>query len=263
MRQFCFVVILPVLSIFAGLVYSSSENVDNLVLASSNGVDQSDNLECGNTIYGNIKLTENLDCISDGLLVISENGLTIDLNGYSIIGPGEKSGKIGINFRDSEDIQIIGNGTIENYQVGINIDTSMGIDISHLTFQDNELGVFFTNSKNSKLSESNLQTNVIGTSTNTARNIVISNNTYTLNELGGIVMVNSEENNISNNKVNGSVNGIFLDGQSTDNVIEDNISYQNRGVDINNGNGLPTDINDNNFITNKCNTSVPGGLCVD
>ena len=46
-------------------------------------------------IKGNVKLISNLICSSDGLIV-GDGNTQIDLNGYSIIGPGKNSSKVGI-----------------------------------------------------------------------------------------------------------------------------------------------------------------------
>lgn len=257
-----FGLIIPIFLLSINLVYTNSNYFDKVYASSPLEEDQSNSVECGSIVHEDILLTSDLDCVSDGLIILSEDGLTIDLNGYSIIGPGEKSGKIGIFIKDSENVQINGLGTVENYQNAISIETSMGIDISGLNFQDNELGVFYTNAKNSKLSDSTFLNNAIGTATNTVQNIILNNNTYNSNDLAGITLVNSGENNVSGNDVTGSVNGIFLDGQSKNNIIESNKAFENRGVDLNNGNGLAINVNENKFENNKCDTSVPPELCV-
>ena len=90
----------------------------------------------------------------------------------------------------------------------------------------------------------------------------MTTNLFKANDLAGVTLVNSANNELSANTIQGSVNGIFLDGQSTKNNIDSNSVLKNRGVDLNNGNGLPTNINDNVFSDNNCNTSVPDGLCL-
>ena len=46
------------------------------------------------------------------------------------------------------------------------------------------------------------------------------------------------------------------------NKITTNTCNANTGVDLNNANGLPININKNAFTANNCNTSVPDGLCL-
>ena len=57
-----------------------------------------------------------------------------------------------------------------------------------------------------------------------------------------------------------SENGIFVDAQSNGNRIESNDIHENK-VDLNNANGLSTDINQNRYSDNNCETSTPSGLC--
>ena len=102
----------------------------------------------------------------------------------------------------------------------------------------------------------------IGVAAHSSSGSQLTTNLFKANELAGVTLVNSAENQLSMNTIQGSVNGIFADGQSTGNIIDSNNVLQNHGVDLNNGNGLPTNINNNVFTDNNCNTSVPDGLCL-
>ena len=53
------------------------------------------------------------------------------------------------------------------------------------------------------------------------------------------------------NNVVGSQNGVFLDGQSSQNTISANNVFENV-IDLNNANGLPTNINANQYVDNSC-----------
>ena len=77
------------------------------------------------------------------------------------------------------------------------------------------------------------------------------------NLLAGITFVNTH---IGMNTINGSQNDIFLDGQSSNNVVEQNQALNN-AFDINNANGLPTNINNNQFTSNTCLVSNPSYIC--
>src|SRR5215211_7517589 len=50
---------------------------------------------CGQNVQGNVKLISNLICKSDGLIV-GANNTNIDMNGFSLRGPGLNSNKVGI-----------------------------------------------------------------------------------------------------------------------------------------------------------------------
>jgi hypothetical protein len=67
----------------------------------------------------------------------------------------------------------------------------------------------------------------------------ITDNIVDSNQLSGMTFVNSGENQITLNKEKGSVNGIFLDEQSSFNDLHNNTLTDNPKIDINNANGLP------------------------
>jgi parallel beta-helix repeat protein len=104
--------------------------------------------------------------------------------------------------------------------------------------------------------------NSIGMASHSSSGTKMHQNMLTDNQLAGVTLVNSADNVFDLNTITGSVNGVFLDGQSTNNNVNTNTIVDNSGVDINNGNGLPTNINKNVFTDNLCHTSVPDGLCI-
>src|SRR5215831_13755139 len=53
------------------------------------------NPACGEVVQGNVNLTSNLNCTGDGLIVGADNTV-INLNGYTITGPGQQSSKVGV-----------------------------------------------------------------------------------------------------------------------------------------------------------------------
>jgi len=173
------------------------------------------------------------------------------------------SQKTGIKIDDSENIKINGNGIIKNFQNGLLTNSDNQINISSINLQNNEMGVFLTESRNFIIQDSYFKFNDVSIALHTDFNIELVNNTLDSDHLAGITLVGTSESTISGNKVKGSVNGIFLDGHSNSNLIDSNSAFDNRRVDLNNGNGLSTEINENDSIDNKCDTSVPNGLCIN
>ena len=220
-------------------------------------------IDCGSYLANNMLLDHDLDCSSDGLIIQDKAGLVVDLNGYSIIGPGTESENAGIIIDNSKNIEIIGLGEIKNFKHGIRANSGSSINVSSITFQNNGAGIISFDSKNSIVQNSAFKFNGVGTWLQSNFNFEILNNTYDSNDLAGITLEKSSESKISGNNVEGSINGIFLDGDSNNNIIENNDAFENRGVDLNNGNGLEIEVNDNTFLDNNCNKSVPDGLCSD
>ena len=229
--------------------------------SSSSAVPLSTSLSCGQVIKQSVKLTANLDCKTDGIIVGADS-ITIDLNGFTLSGPGEKSSKVGVMFADNDGVTVLGPGTIQNFQAGALFSGGEDNKISRVTFTENEIAVFETGSKNVAIEDNLMFGNSIGVAAHSSSGSKLTTNLFKSNDLAGVTLVNSANNELSMNTIQGSVNGIFLDGQSTKNNVNSNNVLQNRGVDLNNGNGLPTNINDNVFGDNNCNTSVPDGLCL-
>jgi parallel beta-helix repeat protein len=86
-------------------------------------------------------------------------------------------------------------------------------------------------------------------------------NLMTGNELAGVSFVNTDNSTVDTNSIGGSRNGIFVDSQSTKNTIENNNVLKN-DVDLNNADGLPLNMNQNEFLSNKCFVSQPSGYCI-
>lgn len=163
---------------------------------------------------------------------------------------------------NSNKIVLTGPGIIENFQSGVLFSGGEDNKISRVTFTQNEIAIFQKGSKNTAIEDNLLFGNNIGVAAHSSSGSKLTTNLIKSNDLAGVTLVDSNNNEISSNTIMGSLTGIFLDGQSTDNNVDWNNVLQNRGVDLNNGNGLPTETNDNTFADNNCNNSLPDGLCL-
>lgn len=238
--------------------------------SSSNNLGLNNKISCGD-IPTDLTLTSNIDCTSDGLNVINQDGLTINLNNYTISGPGIQADKVnlsleelnaGIRVQDSSNVIIKGPGTIKDFDDGILIDKGESNQISRVTFTQNEIAIFDVESGNTIVEDNLMFGNNIGYAGHSSTGTKLTTNLFKSNDLAGVSLVSSTNNELLMNTIQGSVTGIFLDGQSTENNVNSNNVLQNRGVDLNNANGLAPETNENVFLDNKCNTSVPDGLCL-
>ncbi len=217
-------------------------------------------ISCGQVIDESVVLTSNLDCKSDGLLVGGDD-ITINLNGFSVTGPSENSSKIGVMLTNTENVTVQGPGTISDFQAGILSTGGKNNSISEIDFLDNHVGVFVTSSIDSTIEDNRLTNNSIGIVSYSSSNSSIDTNLLKSNDLGGTALVDSDNNDIYLNTVKDSLNGIFVDAQSNDNNATFNNLAQDNEIDINNANGLPTNINNNEYNNNNCSVSLPNGLC--
>src|SRR5918995_664688 len=149
---------------------------------------------CGQVVSGVVNLTANLNCSSGDGIIVGGPNTVINMNGFSITGPGQDSSKVGIMVANVDNVVVNEPGSISNL-------------------------------------------------------------------LAGITFVNTQQSSVGMNNIVGSQNGVFLDGQSAGNAVNANNVLENI-IDINNANGLPTNISANQFTDNSCQTSNPSGLCI-
>jgi parallel beta-helix repeat protein len=122
------------------------------------------------------------------------------------------------------------------------------------------MGLFEKNSRDITVKDSSFRKNDIGIALESSFTSEILNNIFNSNELAGITIVGSFENKIAADKIDGSVNRIYLHENSEDNRINSNFVSNSRGVDLNNGNGIPISVTNNVFLNNSCSKSLPKGL---
>jgi parallel beta-helix repeat protein len=118
-----------------------------------------------------------------------------------------------------------------------------------------------TGAENAQVQQNIVQNNNLGIVSHSSSGSKLSSNLMSSNLLAGITFVNTRGSTIDMNNIHGSQNGVFVDGQSADNMINANNILENI-IDLNNANGLPTNINTNQFTDNSCQTSNPSGLCI-
>jgi para-nitrobenzyl esterase len=164
---------------------------------------------CGMTVLSNLKLDHDLTCAGNGLIVGADR-ITLDLNGHTITGAG--SG-VGIGVTGRVNVSIVG-GTVRNFEAGVRVNGSTGIEVKGTGFRENSDGV-------------DCQAGCAGNT--------IKENQFRDNRTRGIMLrSNSVDNVIKENTFTGNNVGILVFG-GVDNIVEDNILSANRlaGIRIN------------------------------
>lgn len=220
----------------------------------------SSNAACGQVVSGVVNLTANLNCSGDGIIVGGPNTV-INMNGFSITGPGQDSSKVAIMVPNVDNVVVNGPGSLSNFQAGVLLTGANGFQINSVILSNNQIGTFMTGAENAQVQQNIIQGNSIGVASHSSTGSAIDSNLMNGNLLAGITFVNTQQSNVGMNNVVGSQNGVFLDGQSSQNTISANNVLQNV-IDLNNANGLPTNINANQYVDNSCETSNPSGLCI-
>lgn len=244
----------------SGNTGSGTETASALQLTSAPAA-ASTNAACGQVVSGVVNLTANLNCSGGDGIIVGGPNTVINMNGFSITGPGQDSSKVGIMVPNVDNVVVNGPGSISNFQAGVLLTGATGFTINSVILSNNQIGTFMTGAENAQVQQNIIQGNSIGVASHSSTGAAIDSNLMNGNLLAGITFVNSQQSNIGMNNVVGSQNGVFLDGQSRDNTISANNVLENV-IDLNNANGLPTNINANQYVDNSCETSNPSGLCI-
>jgi parallel beta-helix repeat protein len=247
---------------------SSNNGADSgPVLASSDGM-----ISCGEVITTDVTLQQDLNCPDDGV-IIGEDGVVFNMNGHSITSSDgddnsvdltmDVGGNSGIKVSDVDGVTILGLGEITGFDTGIRFTGSHNAQVTDMTLRDNGIGALVDGSGEIYISKNSIDTNDYGVVSDSSNNGAISFNQIVSNTEAGIVLLASDTNVIAGNGVFGNGDtGIFLNDQSNDNTVDYNIVFGQSEADLNNANGMATNLNDNTYgENNKCGTSTPGGLC--
>ena len=218
------------------------------------------NAACGQVASGVVNLTANLNCSGDGIIINGPNTV-INMNGFSITGPGQDSSKVGIMVSNVDNVVVNGPGTISNFQAAVLLSGSNGFRLDSTILENNQIAMFMTGADNAEVQQNMIKDNNIGIASHSNSGSKISSNLMSDNQLAGITFVNTKSSSLDMNNIYGSQDGVFLDEQSFDNTVNANNVLQN-AVDINNANGLPLNINFNQYTENNCGISNPSGLCI-
>lgn len=180
---------------------------------------------CGTTVTDNVRLSQDLSCSGDGLIV-GTSGIRIDLNGFTIRGSGAG---IGVTVSGRSDVTITG-GTIRQFAFGMRVNNSTDLVISQMEFTANAEGIDFQSGSIHNTVKDNTfrqhSVRAIMLRGNTIANDIKAN-TFSGNRVGILVFAGADTS-IKNNLISGSsLAGIRINVFATGNVVKDNIMTAN------------------------------------
>jgi parallel beta-helix repeat protein len=247
---------------------------------------------CGYLIRaaGKYRLAADLGpCAGDGIDIRTSN-VTLDLDGHAIIGAGNGNGAgidVEIGGPQATGINIAGHGSIQKFAYGVlllNVANSDVHDVSpgmnsdygiyvtdgvNLKLQDNVLthngtyGLRFVNSSSSDVHDNHIAANGNSGSSDAGGLQIaggtgnrVHDNTIDSNQPLGIVLFNTSNQQVEDNKVNGNYNsGIRIEAGSTGNVVANNVAEGNLGYDLQDDN---IGCDNNRWLDNVFSTSNQG-----
>jgi parallel beta-helix repeat protein len=230
---------------------------------------------CGQEVTEDVTLTSDLVCSSGDGLIVRGSDITVNLNGYSITSGDEAAGSeedlatdydgnTGIMVAGGDNVAIHGLGEIAGFTKGVMFQGSSGGEVTDVQLSDNGVGVVGSNAEGIEISRNTLTNNGVATILDATNEAVIAFNQGVANLQAGIVLQQGSSDNVvaANNLFGNGGNGIYIDPMSGNNNIDYNTAFGHETADMNNADGLPTNVNGNIFgENNNCGTSLPGGLC--
>lgn len=240
---------------------------------------------CGQVVTQDVTLTSDLNCSNGDGLIVGASGITINLNGYTISSgseagsqdmttdsgnePGAEArttdydGSSGILVANADNVAISGLGEISGFSRGVTFLGSSGGALTDVQLANNDLGAVVANSEGTEISRNTLTNNGIAAVSDSSNGGVTAFNQIVANLEEGILILGSSDNVVAANNMYGNgANGIYLDPMSEGNHIDYNTVFGHETADLNNADGMPTNVNQNSFgDNNNCGTSLPGGLC--
>ena len=250
---------------------------------------------CGQVVTQDVTLTSDLNCDNGDGLIVGASGITINLNGYSITGPQgggaenpttansnseggdaedirpvstarqttDYDGSSGILVANADNVAIAGLGEIAGFSRGVTFLGSSGGALTDVQLVNNEIGAVVASSEGTEVSRNTITNNGIAVVSDASNGGVTAFNQIVANLEQGILLLGSSDSVVAANNMYGNgASGIYLDPMSQRNHIDYNTVFGHETADVNNADGMPTNVNQNSFgDNNNCGTSLPGGLC--
>ena len=172
-------------------------------------------------------------------------------------------GSSGILVANADNVAIAGLGEIAGFSRGVTFLGSSGGALTDVQLVNNEIGAVVASSEGTEVSRNTITNNGIAVVSDASNGGVTAFNQIVANLEQGILLLGSSDNVVAANNMYGNgASGIYLDPMSQRNHIDYNTVFGHETADVNNADGMPTNVNQNSFgDNNNCGTSLPGGLC--
>lgn len=189
-------------------------------------------LSCGDSLMANTILTENLHCDNSNegaALIVAKDGITVDLNGYTISG----NGQTGLIISERKNVTIR-NGQIRGFGAAVGVTNSEEINIVNSLFSGSQTAIRSYQSSHLDIANNYFINNAVnsaviqihgGTYRPSYKNIVRNNEIYGGDAAIYIANENTFDNTILDNKIFSTESYAIYIFCSNDNLIKGNSIY--------------------------------------
>lgn len=195
--------------------------------------------ECGQKIAANFVLANDLTCTGDGL-VVAADGITLDLGGKLLKGPGMGPQTWPAPQLDSVGVRVDGkrgvtvrNGRISEFSTGVYFVKVTGSVIADVASDKSRFGLYVHNSDGNAIRGNEVAANIYGLHLQNANDTLVEKNKLvhqTYNSPGGygIYLFASQRNRIVENSIQDNVNWGIWFSEARGNLIFHNNVLGNR-----------------------------------
>lgn len=203
-----------------------------LLLALADPAGGQTSVGCGAVLTEDVVLTRDLACPKDGL-TIARDGVTLDLGGRTIRGPGlgawtwPRPQLSSVGIRVTAASVVIRNGRVENFGTAVFLDRAQGARIENVEADQSFYGIYLREAHRTVVARSTVRENVYGLHIAQSHENLVEENTisrsYYRSPGGyGIFMVQSRQNVIRRNQILDNANQGFWLVDCRDNRIYHN-----------------------------------------
>jgi len=214
---------------------------------------------CGSTITSDLQLTADVTCEEDGITV-GGNNLTVNLNGFTISGPGADSSTTGILVQGVSGVNIRGPGMVTGFGTGVAYTGANGGSMREVFVGTNDIGVLLDGTTGTVISHNYIADSRIGILNRASPDTVLEENQLSSND-DGIQLEASTGVDVDYNIVMDGVTAINLDEPSTGNTIFYNIMFRNAVQDMEILSGEGNNSTGNLLGHNECIVGTPADVC--
>jgi parallel beta-helix repeat protein len=202
---------------------------------------------CGENVSRDFMLANDLSCPKDAL-VVTADGITIDLGGKTLTGPGKGQRNWPAANLDSVGVKVQGrknvtvrNGKISSFSTGVLLDGASDVVIEDVTSERSYYGVYFNNTTRSTLRRSIVTLNTYGPHLQRSNDNAILDNQLVRQEYSspggyGLYLFGSQRNRIVGNTIEGNLNwGIWFSDARENVIFRNNVARNSPQVSDNVG----------------------------
>lgn len=214
---------------------------------------------CGSAIMSTVGLTSDLKCSGEGIKV-EGNNIIINLNGFTLRGPGSDSNTTGIFIDGGSTVRIKGPGMITGFGSGIEFSNAGGGSMRDVYAGNNDIGVLLDAAVDTQIKQNHFTDNRIGVLIKDSDNPEIENAEMARND-EGIRIENTRSVDVDFNNIMDGKTGVYIDSNSTRTEIFYNVIFRNNVTDLNLVGNAQSNSSENLYDNNRCSKSNPPEIC--